>query len=977
MAGISQKIEPEEVLPLLARNIVVHGYRDPREREGKPNEFLILLQRYMEQARALQRMAGAGGVLQVSNCAEAVPLLRVIGFRLREGCGADVSFEAVDADQAFLTVDSGFPLAELEEALRAGRPFSFPYTPSRVPLLFTEADWIAAGADRNGNSDQDLVSALLSNAALARLYWAVFRMDHETRVALHRSPGLRALMPHAAVLDFYGHLLSIRNGRVQVPGGESAEQAWANLVGADAGSPSEFITKLIAKDEGWLAAYYDTLARIERARQAVFTQAGRLQRNYEALRGKNITPSPARFVFFRPNPGLLLLFTRLHVGSDGQPHIPGDLQAWKDIVRSSRSRLARDWAGRARDWQNPWQLVEGMVGLSRGRSDEGPLSIFLLLSEVDRGRAPDQRLTPATVRLMADKFARFRRQYLIFSEFSALDNASIARFLNIAESLDGIRDSTLRANALGIFQANVGLWQILARQGQIPASRLNDSWQRVIQPFAASLSAPVLFDAGRASLREMVRDATGSPQISESGLLALLAGPDQADPQDRTVRAEMAFRMRSILVAQRLVSLDTLFSLADGLNDRAQGQPADDAMLALAAELLEFEMPQPLFTTRERAEWSGGRYEVRHTQTQMRTDLRKVLTDPPSPAALTAARGRLVPFLRDALVGINYAYYEPPGAQMLHTNPMFVRSHDFSGQAVLGEHWQTPHLLGRGAAASGGARLVGSLADLPYVLAEVEQDFIVPESVQALIWQDLVPTLLTSATVPRWWGVTRTELRAIHLYQRAGEGLLNAAIQNENRRQQVMDILSDRLLPARAAEVQHALRDGRLDAALSRVMPGEVFYLGVQFRGRFPADMAAAGDAARELDDLANANPNEVGWERLSRLFGVPHPALAKTYSRELISMKPFPAFLGYSSRLLAESWDSSNLYWARLVDEMGYPPSMLNRLIPELTRRMVEKIFASHFEDWPAVLRAMRETGEEFRQGKIAVATRPANSGY
>jgi len=45
----------------------------------------------------------------------------------------------------------------------------------------------------------------------------------------------------------------------------------------------------------------------------------------------------------------------------------------------------------------------------------------------------------------------------------------------------------------------------------------------------------------------------------------------------------------------------------------------------------------------------------------------------------------------------------------------------------------------------------------------------------------------------------------------------------------------------------------------------------------------------------------------------------------------------------------------------------VLNRLVPELTHRMVEKIFASDFEDWPAMLRAMRETGEEFRQGKIA----------
>jgi hypothetical protein len=34
----------------------------------------------------------------------------------------------------------------------------------------------------------------------------------------------------------------------------------------------------------------------------------------------------------------------------------------------------------------------------------------------------------------------------------------------------------------------------------------------------------------------------------------------------------------------------------------------------------------------------------------------------------------------------------------------------------------------------------------------------------------------------------------------------------------------------------------------------------------------------------------------------------------------------------------------------------------------MVAKIFATDFEDWPALLRAMRETGEEFREGKIAL---------
>jgi hypothetical protein len=121
------------------------------------------------------------------------------------------------------------------------------------------------------------------------------------------------------------------------------------------------------------------------------------------------------------------------------------------------------------------------------------------------------------------------------------------------------------------------------------------------------------------------------------------------------------------------------------------------------------------------------------------------------------------------------------------------------------------------------------------------------------------------------------------------------------------------------------------------------------------------------LDEVLARYPIETNLDRISQDFGVPHPALAQNYHRELMTMKPVPTFLYYSSRLMAESWDSGNLYWGRLADEMGYSPMMLNILVPELTRRMVEQTFASHLEDWSAVLRAMRQTGEEFRQGKIA----------
>ncbi len=77
---------------------------------------------------------------------------------------------------------------------------------------------------------------------------------------------------------------------------------------------------------------------------------------------------------------------------------------------------------------------------------------------------------------------------------------------------------------------------------------------------------------------------------------------------------------------------------------------------------------------------------------------------------------------------------------------------------------------------------------------------------------------------------------------------------------------------------------------------------------------------------------------------------------------------------MFGESWESTNLYWARLTDEMGYSPVVLNMLVPVLTRHMIAKIFATDLEDWPALLRAMQETGQDFKQGKIA-AIPPANT--
>jgi hypothetical protein len=425
-----------------------------------------------------------------------------------------------------------------------------------------------------------------------------------------------------------------------------------------------------------------------------------------------------------------------------------------------------------------------------------------------------------------------------------------------------------------------------------------------------------------------------------------------------------------------LVSLDTLFALGDGLSAMAHGASAKN-LVPLAEQLQQFQMPRPIFSRGERAEWAAGVYDNRHTDLQMRTDLTKVIESPSPAERLEEARGQLAPFFRDTLVGLNYAYYEPPGSQALHNNPLLVRSHDFSGETIIGmdqDLWQTPRVVGTGSPAGGGAHLVGSLADLPYILGHMEQDFVAPENVQALIWSDLVPGVFANAVLPRWWDVTSNELHAVALYQRAGEELLTASAEDSQLRNRVTSILAARMIPQESARLATALEQGHIAEATSKMAPADFFYLAAEYRRSFPDEGSSRGAAGEELESLSRQYPGEVNWERLSRDFGVPHPILARTYALELINTGPLPSFEGYSSRLLSETWDSPNLYWARLADEMGYPPVALNRLVPMLTLQMVVKIFATDLDDSPAILRAIREVGEEFRQGRLAAL--PAKGG-
>jgi hypothetical protein len=165
--------------------------------------------------------------------------------------------------------------------------------------------------------------------------------------------------------------------------------------------------------------------------------------------------------------------------------------------------------------------------------------------------------------------------------------------------------------------------------------------------------------------------------------------------------------------------------------------------------------------------------------------------------------------------------------------------------------------------------------------------------------------------------------------------------------------------------MEQALLSQDSSRILSGIAPADSFYLAAAFLQKHPAEFDSLSESARELKSIP---PDRVDEARLSLAFGVVHPVLQNSYGLALVNVRPFPPLSGKYGRLMAECWDSANLYWARIADEKGYDPVVLNRVVPQLTHRMVERIYASDVEDWSAMLRALQETGAEFREGKIAI---------
>ncbi len=883
----------------------------------------------------------------ISTCdsEETGNLLKALGYRMRGSCGGDLVLETVNATKAFLTVDSGFPLSELEADLRANHRFELSYAPTPIPVLYTPAYWLSA---LGRNNQAEFIDALLGDPSLCRLYLGLSHLDHATAEALRKQAPATKLKLYANVLDFYGSMFQIKNGAAVVPG---SPKTWSSMIGVSPSNPGQFFERLISTDDGWAASYFDALSRIEGPTAAYLTQPERMRRFYDALRGKITTPGPARPVF-RSSTELMLLTTSLRIDSNGQPHVPGDLEIWRTLfIKHPHGKYDGKLTRSAASWRSSDDLFESLFALSRKTVENEPLKIFLALNDIDRHR--DKPISSRLAARLVSAYRSYGAQYSLFADAPGLSEASMNRFLDTCADMSSIRDTLLKADAVGSFQALVELWRIAAIRHDLSGNAQDGSFTKLIAPFGHLRQEGELFDADRSAFDALLSSLhlqTGGNARQEQMveyLVGRLRGADSSAPFSPTENFLRVFD------AQRLVTLDGLFALGD-----RKGSLDPKTLKAISAQIervTETESVRGSLSSEERNSFAVGYWSTRHIDQERKFNLDKTLkgTDKKD------AREALAPFVRDSLVGLLYSYYAPAGAQIVLTNPQFVRSHDFIGPESSLATWRTTEVAGSGWPASAGGRLIGSLTALPYAVAEAEQNFLTPRREQALIWADLVPQMIADVTITRWRDIKPIQVRWVALHIQRGRNLLAAAALDPTVEGPVLNSYSRFTTPARVEWMAEHLGTGRFSETVSEI-PTSVLYA----MAEDPRLQNISPDLASEqMKAIAAENASELDAAAIGRLFGTPKPTLTHSYQPGLLYLRTFPALMGYSSRLLAESWESNNLYYAALADEVGVPMSQLDAYVPEWNRSTIENIFATHLEDWPALLRSLHITANGVRQ--------------
>lgn len=200
-------------------------------------------------------------------------ILRILGIRMVRRNGSQQAVLEANDDavgmRPILAANGHDPVA-VADAVNRGGAVTLTAVSFDVPLPLSLADWKTRVLNAPQLRDERVFAATVGSFRASMLYYGLVSVDAETLAFITSERGLLERIRDRAAGTFarHGRSIRVRNGHVVPPGGPAATELWERFAGARTDKPAEFVTALLTRDGGRLAALHDAITHLDPSRAA-------------------------------------------------------------------------------------------------------------------------------------------------------------------------------------------------------------------------------------------------------------------------------------------------------------------------------------------------------------------------------------------------------------------------------------------------------------------------------------------------------------------------------------------------------------------------------------------------------------------------------------------------------------------------------------------------------------------------------------
>lgn len=272
-AGI--KLPPERWGRLLTLVRVLHG--TPDGGSEKTTASLADLAKYLTTITEFQNALGPETHVTLAKAGQKADRERLkrifdlIALQLREHDRVYRVEQTDDRDgneRRALLARAGVVLDGLEKRLNAGETIDLAVPSEAAPLPLPVKVWSERVFERPVAADH-LLAAIVLDRRAALLYHGLASLDEPTLAFLASDPDLLSTIyrDEAAVFSTFGGSVHVRQGAIVLPGGDDARPLWEALVDEKTARPARFLRKLLERDDGRVAWFYNTVQHLDGPRR--------------------------------------------------------------------------------------------------------------------------------------------------------------------------------------------------------------------------------------------------------------------------------------------------------------------------------------------------------------------------------------------------------------------------------------------------------------------------------------------------------------------------------------------------------------------------------------------------------------------------------------------------------------------------------------------------------------------------------------